>query len=133
MPARTDKLRATLTTAQHKKLIVKFSRPFEPGTFTGYVMAVGAKFFLLAVLDDGLQFESYTCLRIADVQHLEAPAKHEALYKAARKLRGDKLPRKIKVNLTDAVSILRTLHPSVVTIHRKDDKRRRDLLRVPRD
>jgi len=119
MAIRTDKVRSALTAARQKKLIVQFSRPFEPGSITGYVKAVGERFFLLAVLDDSLQFEQYSCLRIADVRNFEAPSKRDAFYKAVRKLRGDKIPPAIKVDLTNACSILRTLHPSVVTIHRE--------------
>jgi hypothetical protein len=119
MSARNSKIAARLREAQGKKIIVKFSRPFENGTFTGYVLDIGAKFFLVAVLDDGLQFEHYTCLRIADIRNLEAPAKWESFYKAVRKLRNDRVPPKIKVDLTNAVSILRTLRPSVVTVHRE--------------
>jgi hypothetical protein len=119
MSARNSKIDAQLREAQTNKFIIRFSRPFESGAFIGFVLDSGPKFFLLAVLDDGFQFEQYTCLRIADVRHLEAPAKRESFYKAARKLRGDKLPAKIKVNLTSSATILRTLHPSVVTVHRE--------------
>jgi hypothetical protein len=99
--------------------IIQFSRPFEQGTLCGYVQSIGTKFFLFALLNDGFEFVSHTCLRIRDVKDLQAPAKHEAFYKAVRKKRHDKAPPKIDVDLTDAASILRTLHPSVVTIHRE--------------
>jgi hypothetical protein len=119
MPTRKFKIDAQLREAQIKKLIIQFSRPFEEGSFIGYVIEIGAKFFLLAVLDDGLAFKQYSCLRIADIRNLEVPAKRESFYKAVRKIRKDKLPPKIKVDLTNAASILRTLHPSVVTVHRE--------------
>jgi hypothetical protein len=102
-----------------RKVIVKFVRPLEKGSLTGYVLDIGKTFFLFAVLDDGLEFEHYSCLRIADVRSLESPAAHEAFYKAVRKKRGDKVPKKIRVDLTNALSILRTLHPSLVTVHRE--------------
>ena len=107
----------SLLHAKQKKLIVNFSRPFEPGTFTGYVLDVAPKFFLLASLNEALEFEHYTCLRVADVRSLQLPAKYAAFYTKARKLRGDKIPKRIKVDLTDAGSILRSLASSVVTVH----------------
>ncbi len=107
----------SLLQAKQKKLIVQFSRPFEPGTFTGYVLYVAPKFFLLASLNEAFEFEQYTCLRVADVRSLQVPAKYAAFYTKARKLRGDKMPKGIKVDLTDAGSILCSLAPSVVTVH----------------
>ena len=108
-----------LRTAQRKKLIIKFARPFEPGTFTGYVLGVGPKFFLFASLSDGFEFEQYSCLRISDVRQLELPAKQAAFYTAVRKIRNDEMPPKIKVNLTDASSILHSTHHSLLTIYRE--------------
>jgi hypothetical protein len=119
MSTRSSKIADQLRQAQIKKSIIQFSRPFEGGTLTGYVLDIGVKFFLLAALDDGFQFEQYSCLRMADIRNLEAPSKRESFYRAARKLRKDKLPSKIKVDLTHSASVLRTLHPSVVTIHRE--------------
>ena len=77
MSVRNSKLETQLREAKSRKFIIQFSRPFEPGTFTGYVMDVRPKFFLLASLDDAIQFEQYTCLRIADIRRLEAPAKRD--------------------------------------------------------
>ncbi len=119
MPTRASKTTATLHDAMRRKVIVRFVRPFEQGSFTGYVLDIVETFFLLAALNEGFEFEQYSCLRIADVRNLESPAAHEAFYKAVRKKRGDKVPKKIRVDLTNALSILRTLHPSLVTVHRE--------------
>jgi hypothetical protein len=112
-------VREQLLTAKQKKLVVQFSRPFEPGTFTGYAIDVGPAFFLLASLNDGFEFEQYACLRLADVRHLESPAKRAKFYTKVRQLRGDKLPLKIKINLADRISILDSVHRSLVTVHRE--------------
>ena len=108
-----------LLTAKQQRLIVQFSRPFEPGTFAGYVIDVGPAFFLFASLDDGFVFDNYICLRLVDVRRLECPAKHAQFYAKVRKLRGDKFPRKIKVDLADRISILDSVNRSLVTLHRK--------------
>jgi hypothetical protein len=110
-------IEAQLRMARQKKLIVKFERPFETGTFTGFVMDVGPKFFLLAVLRESLEFEQYSFLRITDVRKLESPAKYSDFYKAVRKKRGDKMPQKIKVQLKDVASILHSQKGSLKTIH----------------
>jgi hypothetical protein len=83
MPTRKFKIDAQLREAQIKKLIIQFSRPFEEGSFIGYVIEIGAKFFLLAFLDDGLAFKQYSCLRIADIRNLEVPAKRESFYQSS--------------------------------------------------
>ncbi len=106
-----------LTDAMNKKHIVNFARPFEPGTFTGYVLDVGAKFFLLASIDDGFEFEQYSVLRVADVRRLQSPAKYESFYKAARRLRGDKMPRRIKVDLTNQRSVVHSVSAHLLTVH----------------
>jgi len=107
----------SLLHAKQKKQIVRFSRPFEPGTFLGYVLDVAPKFFLFASLSEAFEFEQYTCLHVADVRSLQLPAKYAEFYSKARKLRGDKMPKRIKVDLTNASSILASFAPSVVTIH----------------
>jgi len=119
MSKREEKLRERLMQAQEKKSIISFSRGFEPGSFTGYVMALGPKFFVLASLDDGFKFENYVCLRIRDIEDLEAPAKYEAFYNDVRRLRGDKFPPSPKLDLTSAASILYSARKSLVTIHRE--------------
>jgi hypothetical protein len=112
-------VRKQLLTAKQKKLIVNFRRPFEPGTFTGYVIGVGPAFFLLASLGEGFEFEQYTCLRIADIRGIECPAEHTLFYTKVRELRRDKFPFKLKVNLADRISILDSLHRSLVTLYRE--------------
>jgi hypothetical protein len=112
-------VREQLLTAKQKKLIVQFSRPFEPGTFDGYVIGVGPAFFLLASLNDGFEFDQYALLRLADIRHLECPAEHAEFYKKVRKLRGDKFPARIKIDLTDTLSILDSVNTSLVTLHRE--------------
>jgi hypothetical protein len=121
-PSKRDRVTEQLQMAMKKRQIVCFSRPFGQGEFTGYVQSIGDKFFLLAVLDEAFEFLSHSCLRIQDVRKLQAPAKYEKFYKDARWARGDKAPPKIKVDLTDSAAILRTLHPSLVSIYREKIK-----------
>jgi hypothetical protein len=119
MPNKPTKTEATLRTAHQQKLIIQFTRPFEQGTMCGYVMDVGRKFFVLASFGHGFELEQFSCLRIKDVRKLESPAKRAAFYATARKLRGDKFPRKPKLDLTDIVTLVRSTHPWVIAIHRE--------------
>jgi hypothetical protein len=112
------KTRAKLLHAKDKKLIIHFFSRFEHGSFTGFVLDVGPTFILLASLDDACAFENYTCLRIQDVRKLQSPAKYSEFYIAARKAGHQRMPRRIKLDLTDAASILQSAAPSLVTVHR---------------
>jgi len=117
MPNRASRVREQLLIAQKKKLIVEFAHSLERGRFFGFVMSIGPEFFALASLDEGFAFENYSCLRVKDVRRLQCPAKYADFYSTARKLRGDKMPRKIALDLSSIGSILASAVPSLLTIH----------------
>ena len=112
-------IREQLLTAKKRKLIVNFFRPYEQGSLTGYVLDVGPAFFLLASLNEGFEFEQHSCLRLADIRRLECPAEHAQFYTKVRKLRGDRFPPKIKIDLANRIAILDSLHTSLVTLYRE--------------
>ena len=116
---RSAKIREQLVGAQRDKLIVQFSRSFEPGTLEGYVMGVGLKVFLLASLGDDFGFAQYSCIRIADVRRLDCPARYADFYKRLRRLRGDKMPPRVRVDLTNISSFIDSQTQSLLTIHRE--------------
>jgi len=68
------KKRDLLTEACVQKRIVKFWNPFDDGSTTGYVLDMGPRFFLLALIDETIRFNGYQCFRLQDVRRLEAPA-----------------------------------------------------------
>lgn len=51
-----------------KKVLVQFTRPVEEGSVTGYVLAVGPQFFLLALVDDNVRFKRLSVLSIERCQ-----------------------------------------------------------------
>jgi len=121
MPAseKAAKIRERLVGAQRDKLIVQFARPFEPGTLAGYVIDVGPKLFLVALLGDDFNFAQYSCIRITDVRRLECPARYADFYNKVRRLRGDKMPPRIRVDLTEISSFVGSQSQSLLTIHRE--------------
>ncbi|MGB6724250.1 MAG: hypothetical protein WBE74_00015, partial [Terracidiphilus sp.] len=76
-----------------KKVLVQFTRSVEEGSIMGYVLAVGPRFFLLALVDENIRFNGFQCLRLQDVRNLQVPAKYAAFVEAALKLRGERRPR----------------------------------------
>jgi hypothetical protein len=87
----------------------------------GYVLAVGPRFFLLALVDENIRFNGFQCLRLQDVRNLEVPAKYAPFIEAALKLRGEKRPRIPAVVVDSIQELLRTANRAfaVITIHRE--------------
>jgi len=99
---------------------VRFSRRFEESPIRGYVQHVGPKFFLLALVSDRIWFDGFECFRIGDVHDLGLDP-YAAFAEAALKKRGERVPRKPRVNLTSIEDLLLTASRSfpLVTIHRE--------------
>jgi hypothetical protein len=104
-----------------KNVLVQFTRSVEEGSITGYALAVGPQFFLLALVDDNIRLNGFLCLRSQDVRNLQIPAKRVAFIETALKLRGERRPRIPAVVVDSIQELLRTaghLFP-VITIHRE--------------
>ena len=104
-----------------KNILVQFRRSFEEGSVLGYVLAVGPRFFLLALVEEDLKFNGFQCLRAQDVRDLQVPAKNATFIEAALKLRGEKRPRSPAVAVDSLSELLRTAGRAfpLVTIHRE--------------
>ncbi|MGO9492943.1 MAG: hypothetical protein ACLPZY_11710 [Terracidiphilus sp.] len=104
-----------------KKVLVQFTRSVEEGSIMGYVLAVGPRFFLLALVDENIRFNGFQCLRLQDVRNLQVPAKYAAFVEAALKLRGERRPRIPTVVVDSVQELLRTASRAfpVITIHRE--------------
>jgi len=109
-----------LQRALRTKQLVKFTRPFEPGSVDGYVLAIGPQFFLLALVDD-VRFNGFQCLRISDVRGLQVPAKYAAFVESALKVRGERMLRKPRLQLASLEELLWSANRAfpLVTIHRE--------------
>lgn len=115
------KTKEVLQQALNKRQLVKFARPFEPGRCEGYVLAIGPKFFLLALLGDEVRFNGFRCFRISDVRKLRAPAKYTAFLEAALKKRGEKIPMNPRIEVASVERLLQSANRAfpLVTIHRE--------------
>ena len=74
--ARAIKLAAAL----RDKTLVKFMRPFDEGSTNGYVLDIGPRWFLMALVDDGIRFNGFECLRLSDVRELQENFVEAAFY-----------------------------------------------------
>jgi hypothetical protein len=110
-----------LAMALDRKLLVKFTRPFEDGWVQGYVLDIGPCFFLVALVSDDIWFNGFQCFRLSDVRELEVPYKYAAFAEAALRKRGERLPKKPRVRMTSLEELLLSAGRAfgVVSIHRE--------------
>jgi hypothetical protein len=117
----TRESNAQLTEAMHKKALVKFWSPFEPGSTHGYVLDIGPRFFLLGLVGDNIRFNGFQCLRLSDVRRLRVPDPYAKFIIAALSKRGEIIQRKPRINLKSLPELLESanrLYP-IATIHRE--------------
>ncbi|MGA2440933.1 MAG: hypothetical protein ABSH08_08235 [Tepidisphaeraceae bacterium] len=79
---------------------VRFSHRFEKFPVRGYVLDIGPKFFLLAMVSDRIWFDGFECFRMKDISDLKLDP-YTAFVEAALKKRGERVPKKPPVNLRD--------------------------------
>jgi|SRR5688572_298765 len=61
---------ARLKEALRSHLLVQFARPFEEGSVNGYILDIGPRFLLTAVVDFR-RFSGFQCFRVSDIRKLE--------------------------------------------------------------
>jgi hypothetical protein len=115
--ARSSKLAAAL----HSKTLVKFTRPFEDGSVNGYVLDIGPRWFLVAILGDGIRFNGFQCFRLSDVRELQVPHPYAAFAEAALRKKSERLPKKPRVSVRNVEELLLSANRAfpLVTIHRE--------------
>lgn len=110
-----------LVRARSNKLLVKFATQFDAGYVYGYILDLGPRFFLVAVVNDASHFNGFQCFRLSDVRELQVPAKYAAFTEAALKKRGERMPKKPSVPVRSLRELLLTANDTfpLVTIHRE--------------
>lgn len=98
-------LKSQLTTATDTRRLIRLTRRFEASAITGYVLAVGSRFFLLALVNDRIRFDGFECFRIKDLLSVEADPYADFAETALRR-RGEKKPRKPKIGLDSAAELI---------------------------
>jgi hypothetical protein len=108
----------SLLKAMNDRQLVRISRRFEDSPVRGYVIDVGPQFFLLCLISDRLWFDGFECFRITDVLSIQADPYLGFAEKALKK-RGERRPRKPKVDLQSVESILLSANKvfPLLTVH----------------
>ena len=110
-----------LEDALRTRRFIRFDRKFEDSSIRGYVLDIGPRFFLLALVSDRLWFDGFECFRIRDVRNVR-PDPYGDFAEAALRLRGEKKPRKPPISLASIQELLLTAGRQfpLVTIHREE-------------
>jgi hypothetical protein len=101
--------------------LIRFSRRFERGFDRGWVLDVGPRFFLLALVSDRLWLDGFECFRVQDIRSLKTDPYGEFV-SAALKKRGVSRPKNPRVNLARIEKLLISacrVFP-LVAIHREE-------------
>lgn len=86
---RPKSIPARLREASRDRTLIRLWRDnLEPGSFTGYVAALGKERFLLWTLGDHIGFDGYFVLRYRDVTRLQTPDQDAQFLERAIELRG---------------------------------------------
>ncbi len=115
------KTKLKLAEALYDKVIVKFRSPYEQGSTWGYILDIGPRFFLLALIDDCLKFNGFQCLCLSDIRRLRVPAPYAEFAVAALRKQGQLIRRKPSIDLDSLPKLLKSanrLFP-LITIHRE--------------
>ena len=109
-----------LEKAMRARQLVRFSRRFEKTPVRGYVLDIGPRFFLLALVSDRLWFDGFECFRVCDVKNVR-PDPYSEFAEMALKLRKEKKPKKLRISLSSIQEILSSANRAfpLITIHRE--------------
>lgn len=109
-----------LREAMLERIFVRFERKFEEHKIRGYVLDVGPKFFLIALVSDRIWFDGFEIFRISDIRKLCADPFAEFAERAL-KLRNEKMPESLDIDLSEIDQTLWTAatFSPLITIHRE--------------
>ncbi|MGV3719437.1 MAG: hypothetical protein ACO1SX_00890 [Actinomycetota bacterium] len=119
------KLRKLLKRAQKAEMLVRVRRSVERGWATGYVLDVGRKWLLMAVIWEANRYDGFEVVRLRDISELEGPGPQAEFIERALKLRGIVKPAKPPISLASTRELLETASAAfpLVTVHREHIRR----------
>ncbi len=109
----------TLQQAFTSRSLMRFSNRFEAGHAQGYVVAVGSRLVLFAIVDEGARLNGFETHVIGNLRRVK-PAPHAGFMEEALSRRGERLTIPA-IDLSDFASVIRSaaLIFSLVTVHQQ--------------
>ena len=104
--------------AQIERTLVRFESRFDHSPVRGYVLDLGPRFFLVAVVSDRIWFDGFECFRVGDVRDLR-PDPHGPFAESALQIRGERIPEKPPISVASIEELLLSASQEfpLVTIH----------------
>lgn len=111
-----------LKAAARDDRLIRLYRPFEQTYVRGYILDVGAEFFLLGLVSDRLWLDGFECFRVSDVEELVSDP-YADFTQAALTARGEARPA-LTLGLADIAALLTSAAETfpLVTIHKERDQ-----------
>ena len=94
-----------LAEARRARCLIRFSTRFEKATVRGYMLDIGPKFFLMALVSDRIWFDGLECFRTQDVRNIRADP-YAGFVETALRKRGERRPKKPRVSLASIEKLL---------------------------
>jgi hypothetical protein len=109
-----------LKIAMRDHRLIRYSRRFEEWPDQGYVLEIGPRFFLFALVSNDIRFNGFQCVRIGDLRN-PRPAPYATFIEAALRKRGERGPKRPRVSVQSIEGILVSANKifPIVTIHRE--------------
>ncbi len=109
-----------IVTAKSERTLVRFESRFDHSSVRGYVLDVGPKFFLVAVVSDRIWFDGFECFRVGDVRDLH-PDPHNSFVESALQIRGERIPEKPHISVASIEELLLSASRvfPLMTVHRE--------------
>lgn len=118
-------LRSGLSDAMTRNQVVRVYREgLEDGWATGYIVGVGPDFFAIELIDKGLRFDGFNCIRYRDVSDCAVPAPHWEFVEKALRARSLERTREFKLDLSTLPNLLTSASKlfSAVTLRFEGDE-----------
>ena len=117
-PSMPKTTQSQIAKAKSERTFVRFESRFDHSTVRGYVLDLGPKFFLVAVVSDRIWFDGFECIRLADVLNLR-PDSHGAFAESALRIRGERIPEKPPISVASIEELLLSAGREfpLVTVH----------------
>ena len=110
--------------------LIGFHRRFEENYVHGYVVALGAKFFVVALVNDRIRYDGFECFRISDIKGLEY-ARNAPFVEAALKARREVRPS-CKLDATSLETLLVSVRAAFLLVAIHQEKLDRDICWIGR-
>jgi len=118
----TQSMVEQLTAAMREARLIRLYRPFEETYVRGYILDVGAEFFLLHLVSDRIWFDGFECFRVDQVDEL-TPDPYAAFCEAVLKARAETRVA-LTLRLTGIGELLASAAEqfALVTIHKEREQ-----------